>query len=563
MTQPPLDERYEEKIVPPRLEPVDPKVLYMGLQRMKNAARGNGVDPDTITLHTFLGYTVDYDAQSLFVIQPTVAHKSLPGKEKGEVCGSHSDLHNRIREATEKTLINTDIINFAVTALDRRKDKGFMVDGFGLKFDRLARTFLYYNSCTNCTAGHINCMACQGAGLINCPRCKGARKLKCPACRGTRHTRDSKGRETDCRTCHARGEIPCQFCKSAGRIRCKACNGTGETKCPKCAATGIISEMAYVSFEGKTKFSYDAAILPEPMVPLLDQIGPELVLRDYADVKILKEKKQAAAQKDYNTAEKPKLKDELVVPFNVRLPWGSIQFRVGPDILNGRVFGKHPRLLGITPFIEGPIAPGIAELEQAVSKGGNMQAHIEEATKFRIIADAMVAASAMTKKKALLHMRKRWSVGINGKTTDHITALAADAYANISKTPRLIGLGLGLGIAAMIDAAYILGPLRPLLLSYGLPSIGVGAIDALVAAGTGLIAQSASRLTAKKALWHLFKKLVPADQLHKIKPQAGTVGLYAYLAAGVIFCLVIIAAAYGSHAIPDWAQYLMVKARML
>jgi hypothetical protein len=563
LTQPPLDDRYEDRIIPPRLEPVDPKVLHMGLQRMRNAARGNGVDPDTITLHSFLGYTVEYDAQSLFVIQPTVLQKSLPGKEKGEVCASHSDLHGKIREATEKTLINTDIVDFAITALERRQDKGFMVDGFGLKFDRLARTFLYYNSCTNCTAGHINCIACQGAGQINCPKCKGARKIKCPTCRGSRHIRDSKGKERPCRTCSARGEIPCPFCKSAGRIKCKPCNGSGQTKCPKCAATGIISEMAYVSFEGKTKFSYDAAFLPEPMVPLLDQIGPQLVIRDYADVKILKEKEQVAAQKDYNTYEKPKLKDELVVPYNVRLPWGSIQFRVGPDILNGRVFGKHPRLLGITPFIEGPIAPGIAQLEQAVQGGGNTQAYIEEATKFRIIADAMVAASAMTKKKALLHMRKRWSVGINGQTTDHITALAADAYANISKFPRLVGLGIGLMTAALVDAAYILGPLRPLLLNNGLPPVAVDGIDALVMLGTGLIAQSASRLMAKKALWHLFKKLLPPDQMHKIKPQAGTVGLYAYLGTAVIFVVVIIAAAYSGHAIPDWAHFLMVKAHML
>lgn len=563
MTQPPLDDRYEDRIITPRLEPVDPKVLHMGLQRMRNAARGNGVDPDTITLHSFLGYTVDYDAQSLFVIQPTVAQKTLPGKEKGEVCASHSDLHGKIREATEKTLINTDIIDFAVTALERRKDKGFMVDGFGLKFDRLARTFLYYSNCTNCTAGHINCMNCQGAGMTNCPKCRGVRKIKCPTCRGARHIRDSKGKEVPCRACTARGEIPCPFCKGAGRLKCKPCNGTGQTKCPKCAATGILSEMAYVSFEGKTKFSYESAFLPEPMVPLLDQIGPQLVIRDYADVKILKEKEQAVAQKTYDSEEKPKLKDELVVPFNVRLPWGSIQFRVGPDILNGRVFGKHPRLLGITPFIEQPISTGIAELEQAVNAGTNMQSHIEEATKFRIIADAVVAASAMTKKKAQLHMRKRWSVGINGQTVDHITDLAADAYANISKFPRIIGLGFGLALVGLVDAAYIFGPLRPLLINHGIPSIGMAIVDVLVAVGTGLMAQSASRISAKRALRHLFKKLVPPDQLHKIKPQAGTVGFYAYLGAVLIFALVIVAAALSGHTIPDWAHFLLTTAHII
>lgn len=557
------DDRYENKVINPRREPVEPKVLHMGLQRMRNAARGNGVDPDTITMHGFEGYTLEYDAQSLFVIQPTVAQKSLPGKEKGEVCGSHSDMHGKIREATEKTLINTDIINFATSQLERRKDKGFMVNNFGLKFDRLARTLLYYNSCTNCTAGHINCMTCQGAGQINCPKCRGMRKLKCPACRGAQFVRNSKGVSDPCRQCSARGEIPCHFCKTTGRMKCKPCNGTGQNNCPKCAATGIISEMAYVSFEGKTNFTYDRDILPEKMIPLLEQIGPDLVIRDYADVLILQERHQTEAQKTYNQEEKPKVKDELVVPYNVRLPWGTIQYRVEDRILDGKVFGKHPRLLSIPPFIERAIAPGIERLEQAAANLGNVRLNIDEAVRFRIIADAMVAASAMAKKKAVLHMRKRWSVGVSGKTTDNITLMASNAYTNISKFPRLAGLGIGLALGAVIDAAYILGPLRPLLIVKGIPSPGMAILDLAIVAGTGFLAETASRLMSRKALRHLFKKLLPPEQANKIKPQAGTVGLYAYIGAGALFVVVVAAAAFTGHTIPGWAHFLMTKTGLI
>lgn len=555
-----------------RPDPVSPAIIHKALLRMRNVARGNGINPDTITLDGFEGSLISFAAKSLFEVKTTVAKKSLPGKEKGEVCGSAADLHGRIQMATERTTIDTGIIDFATEFLERRKDMGFMQDGLGLKLERLNRTFLFYNTCTNCTAGRINCMACQGAGLVNCVRCRGARTIVCTTCRGARTIKNQNGKMGPCRKCNGHGEIACTFCHSTGRIKCKPCVGSGQTPCTRCAATGIISDMAYVTFEAKTHFLYDRDALPENLPPLLERLGPKIATEKHADIRILHEKEQRAAQIHHETTENVPVRDELVVPLFVQLPWGKIRFRiddraVSNRLVGGRLFGQHARLLNMPPFLEKPISPGLDRLTQAAHGLGHVWNNIHQAVAFRVIADAMAVAAAMPPKKAALTMRKRWSVGVSGDVTDKLTLLADQAYKNVSKLPRIAGLLLGLALGAGIDAAYLIGPGRQVLYSLLIPKTGalagpimIGADIALVAA-LGFLAHTTSRLVTKKALRKLFLKLLPPKQLNAIKPKSGSVGVYAYAGSVLVFGAVIAAALLNGHKVPDWVSHTLALIR--
>jgi hypothetical protein len=321
--------------------------------------------------------------------------------------------------------------------------------------------------------------------------------------------------------------------------------------------------MAYVSFEAKTHFLYNRDALPPDLPPVLDRLGPQIALQNHADIEILKEREQRAAQLEHETAEKAPLVDQLVVPFYVRVPWGRIEFRVEGKVMKGRMFGLHPRILNMPPFLEKAIGPGLERLTQAAHGLGNVSGNIHEAIRFRVIADAMVMASAQAPKKAVLSMRKRWSLGVSGDVTDMMTLLADKAYRNVSKMPRIMGLGLGLVLAAIIDAAYVIGPLRQtivqMLVGYGFPSLAVIALDVALVAGTGFIAETSSRLVTKRALRNLFVKLLPPGQLHKIKPKSGSVGMYAYIGAAVVFAALVALATTAGFAVPDWVGLILQK----
>ncbi|MGZ9108240.1 MAG: hypothetical protein ACXW4B_05410 [Micavibrio sp.] len=540
-------------------EPVDPAILERALERMKAAARGNGIDPDTITLENFEGEVLHFGARSLFEIKPTVAEKSMPGKEQGEVCASEGDLKSKIQQNIEKTTLNKDIIGYVSDVLKKRADKGFFINNLIVKLERLNKHFVFYNSCTSCQAGKIICMACQGAGMTNCPRCQTHRTIKCPMCRGTGTGRQKDGSMGTCRKCNGQREAPCTFCRATGKIKCNPCQGSGRVPCQKCQATGIISEMAFVSFEAKTHFTYESEDLPPDVVVLIDQLGPALAIKEHADIEILKEKEQAYAQKEYQITEKVKTRDELVVPYYVRLPWGEIRFKMGETEMNGNLFGLHPRLLNLPPFLEGPIGPGLDRLTQAANNLGNVRANVTEAIRFQAIGESLIAVATLPPKKAVVAIRRHWSLGLRPDVTAKMAMLAEAAFQNLSKKSRLFGLAGGLALGAGFYALYLLGPLRLMAKAQGLHPYALIALDVVLVATAGYAATLISQLATKRSLSSLFEKILPPDKAKKIIPRAGKTGLMAYLGAAVLFAAMLGLTAYLGKPLPEWMEMVMEK----
>jgi hypothetical protein len=550
------------------IRPVDPVVLKHALDRLKAAAKGNGIDPDTIEMTDFKGETFHFLARSLFTVIHGLSEKHLPGKEAAEICASASDLKIKIQQTIEKTTTNKEIVGYVIDVLEKRADKGFFINNLVLKLDRLAKKLAFYNHCSACTAGKIICMTCQGAGAANCQRCQAHRTIKCPMCRGTGAGRQKDGSMGTCRKCNGQKEAPCNFCRATGKVKCQSCQGSGRTPCQKCAATGIISEIAYVTFEGKTYFTYehemvDGTPMPLEIFPLIDQLGPDMAAKEHADIVILKEKEQSYAQDEYQTTEKVKTKDELVVPYDVLLPWGDIQFKIAANdkqeerILDARLFGIHPRLLNLPPFLEKPLGPGLDRLTQAANNLGNVHGNVVEAIRFRIIGDALIAGATLPQKKAILAMRRRWPLGLRPQITDKMTILAAQAYQNLSKKPRIMGLIGGLVLGAVVYAAYLIGPLRGLLVAQQIHPVGMIALDAILVALVGYGAMVLAQFSAKRSMWGLFEKILPIEKARKITPRAGRVGPASFAGAAVIFIVIIGVMMTMGLPLPEWASGLV------
>ncbi len=541
--------------------PVDPALLQRAVERMLHVARGNGIDPDSILLDHFDGETLNFKARSLFEIKPAVVEKTMPGKETGgDVCASESDLKAKIRQAVEKTTLDRVLVNAATEFLERRTDSGFMTDGLIMKLDRLNRVFIFYRSCATCHAsGKVNCVPCGATGATNCPKCKGIRTLLCPVCRGRREARLRNGRIGTCPKCHGQAEAPCNYCHRTGKIQCKPCKATGRVPCSKCAASGIVSEMAYVSFEARTKFTYDHDPLPSGVPALIDQTGPALAEKKHALIKILREKEQISIQDQHRTEAPNAALEELVVPFDVDLPWGVIRFRVGSEILKGKLFGQHPRLLNLPPFLETSILPGIDRLLQAANHPGKARGNVEEAIQFRVIGDALVAAATMPPKKAAVTMRRHWPLGLSYETSDRITLLAAQAYINMTKTSRLGGLVGGLALGSGFYVAYLFGPLRDMVAAQGVPPVAMAVIDAVAVAAVGYVTMALSQMMARHATWALFGEILPPDKVHKILPRAGRVGVLAFAGSAMAFTLTLAALFYSGQPMPEWVEWVLQK----
>jgi hypothetical protein len=546
--------------IPAVKAPVDPALLQRAVERMRNIARDNGIDPHTILLDRFDGETLNFEARSLFEIKPSVTEKIMPGKETGgEVCASETDLKAKIRQAVEKTTLDRIIVNAATEFLEKRADSGFMADGLTMKLDRLNKILIFYRSCAAChSSGKLNCAQCNATGVTNCPKCRGARTLVCPTCRGRREARLKNGQIGTCPKCHGQAEAPCNYCHRTGKIQCKSCKATGRVPCGKCAASGIVSQMAYVGFEARTKFTYGRETLPFGVPALIDQTGPALAEKKHAGVTILREKEQIYVQDQHRTVENREL-DELVVPFDVVLPWGAVGFRVGDQVLNGKLFGLHPRLLNLPPFLETPLLPGIDRLAQAAHHAGKAGVNVAEAIRFRVIGDALVAAATLPTKKAAMAMRRHWPLGLTPETSDRITLLAAQAFANITKMPRLAGLAGGLALGAGLYAAYFAGSLRSIIAAKGVPWTALTAIDALLVAAVGYLAMTLSQMAARRAARSIFDKILPPEKLHKILPRAGRTALFAFGGAVIVFILALAGLFYAGYPLPEWAGWLLQR----
>lgn len=544
-------------------QPVDPAILQKAVMRVRNAARGNKVDPNTILLNGFDGETLNFTARSLFEIIPTVSEKHMPGKEThGIVCASEADLKIKVRQAVEKTTFNRIIIRAATDFLDHRKDKGFLVDGLVIKLDRLNKVFIFYNACGQCHgSGRYNCMQCQGVGRENCTKCHAHRTIVCPVCRGTKVSRQKNGQMGTCIKCHGQGEAPCNFCQRTGKIKCHPCQGTGLVACQKCNASGIISDIRHVSFEGKTHFLYDKDALPEGVPDLIARIGPAIAADAHADIVFLKEKEQLAAQDEYRTTEHVPEFDELVVPYDVALPWGKLGIRIGNQQLEGTLFGMHPMLLDYPPFLEAPVAAGLDRLNQAANKLGSVRGNLEEAIQLRAIGDALVFAATKPPKKAALAMRGRWTLGFRPEVNDMMVVQAGKAFANISGVPRILGLLAGLVFAAALFATWLVTPLRGMASAYltpaGIPQLAMVLADIGLVALGGYLAATLSQLAVRQATISLFRKILPPDKARKIVPRAGKAGFIGYGAAVIVFVAVLVAVWSSGHTLPEWVQYLL------
>ncbi|MBI4030781.1 MAG: hypothetical protein HY370_03830 [Proteobacteria bacterium] len=525
----------------------DPALAQQALKKLRDSLRGNGVDPSRVDLISFNGEVLDFEAVTHFSIQPKIGEKQVHGREKGEVVGSRADARAKIQAAVEKASHDPDVCEDAIRMLKEMRDLGFGAEKISIPLGRLKKVYVAHENCATCSGtGKSNCQPCLGKGKVNCTKCRGRREMPCPVCNGQKFQVTAQGKNP-CIRCNARGLMDCDLCQMRGMIPCRTCKGTGQGSCTACNGTGWHSHMSYLDMSAQGGFDYDHSLLPRDAAAIIDSLKGGIVTERHGDVKI--NENRARAEELRKTMGKP---NEFFVPYDVRLPWGDIEFSVGKNTLKGKIFGNNVSFAHMPPFLEKTAGLGVQALMRAAQGGGGLGA----AMKYRMLSEALLASAQQGHRRALDTMLERYPFGVRTESMKKIIVWSDKALKQVTKKPRMIGLAIGLVCAAVLYGLYYLGPLRDALAAQVPSAAARGILDiALILLG-GTVTTACIQMAAKKSLHKAIGRLLPPEKRRGLMPKAGQSALWGYLGGLGIYFVMIELAIYGGTDAPAWYVHL-------
>ncbi len=514
-------------------EPVPDEVLERAVKQVQAIVKGNGMRGLQVALADFEGKILKFEAYEVFHMEPQIGEKRVPGKQNGEVAGSHQDMRTKMQNVLSKVTENPDVKKFTIDMLRKRPDLGFALNGQSISLNSYNKNYVVHEQCTSCSGRkYLLCGVCHGDGRAKCYRCKGAMQVDCPQCHGMRTVAAGASRKT-CTKCNGNGKVSCTLCQGKGVTKCKNCKGDGRLNCQSCHATGWHSIIANLSVKAKCTFWYDkealiAAEAATELPPLIDKLGPLLVTEKHAEIAFIEE---AERLKQLDLEVKP---DEYKIPYRVRLPWGDISFRLKDKIIKGKLFGFNPQLYHVDTFLEEPLIPGIHKLEEAGRTRGDAVQNIKEASQYRALGEALVLCARMNHARAFEAYQKRYPFGLREETLHNILTSANAALNNVTRRPRLLGV-LFAGILSLLILCgfylttaraqlYALLPQEPARIAFDMVLLGV------IMGTSWLVIQA----NARKALHNAMAHLLPPAKRKALNPKPGKAG---YVGMGIAFIL--------------------------
>lgn len=488
-------------------EPIDPAVIARAVEQLRAVAKGNGIISGQITENGVDGETLNFEGLAFFKIEAKIAEKRVAGKQKGEVVASAGDMHQKMEVEQEKAAHNPDVRRHTIAALKKRRDIGFMVKNQYVALDSLRKNFVVHEGCSSCASkGKIKCGNCSGQGRTKCKKCFGSKQMPCTLCRGTKMMGTPNGR-APCTRCQGRGRMPCNLCQRSGGRRCEVCQGKMHTNCKNCNGAGWMSLVGTINIKARSQYDFDRSALTPEIAAAIDAQGPRLVIDKHIDAAIIEDEERAKAL-DSMAAE-----GEYIIPYHLRLPTGRITFALPKkQEITAKLFGMQPTLTELPPFLEAPLAPALAALNEAAA--GKTE-RVRDAMKMRFVSEAILTALRHGPAKGVRILTKRYPLGLEATTIASSVAAAEKVVAALITRPRIIGLAAGSVVSAALYGAYYIGPGFAALAGKFEPHVGM-ALDVGIllcgGAATALTAQQLATNGVRRALGKVAAK-IPSSQL--------------------------------------------------
>lgn len=534
-------------------EDVDQALLDKALELVRTAIKGNGINPESVSLESFEGEIIHFEAYAYFKIDPQIAEKRLNGRKNADkVVGSVQEMRNQVQSAIEKISENPVVRKNTIDMLLHRNDLGFGIDNQAIMLDSLNKTIAVHESCTTCNgSAYIQCPQCHGFARTVCIKCHGTREANCQQCQGRLFISGQNGQQTTCPTCNGRGKTRCLFCHGTGQTDCKECKSTGKKPCNNCHGTGWHSLITYMKVLAHSRFDYydpqgETGDIPEDLFPLLKDLGPLIVMDEHADVRIIED------QEHDKTLNKVSKKEEYVIPYYVRVPWGDIKFKIKDIEVEGKLFGFNPVLLEMPTFMEKIVGPGIRAITEAAKTPVKASNQIKNALRYRFIAETLITSGKNSHKKAFALIKKQYPFGFNDKTIHHSITAADKALKHITLKPRMRGLAIGLLLSSFLYGLYYIGPVRTVAENAIPSSSAQGFFDLLMVIIGGACTTLSIQLTAIKSLYDITGKILPPGKRKKLLPKAGRSAVWGYAGGFVIYFTMLLIAYETKGTAPSW-----------
>jgi hypothetical protein len=522
--------------------------LDQSLDKVRQLFRGNGVPDSAILLKSSDGGILDFEAFVTWRVTHTLSEKHMSGQQKGRIVASESQLRTDIMHMTGHAGHDPVFRDAVKEQLQARRDIGFASNGETIAPKALTQTLVVHKSCASCQGSKgVSCEACYGSGQTPCLKCDGRREMACTACNGTCTVPSNNGR-ISCPRCTGSGRTWCTFCKGTGKIACRKCQSAGRIVCRNCGGSGIHSLVATVQFSLTSAFIYDRDNVPADAQALIDS-RLSAMMAD-ADISFIEDPARLAE------LQKQPDPTQLIVPYRVRLPFGTIVFSIAGHDVTAKLFGKQGLLLDMPPILEKMAGKGLKSLASLSTSPKHASKAMKDAMRYRLVADIVHTAALNLPTRAYTLLHRKYAFGIRDQA---LKASLANAYRGITvltRVSKLSGIAAGLAAASIFYAVSYIGPLKSTFVA-SLPDtvFSKAGTDFAIAMAGILLATIMIQLITSHALRSIFP---PGQKTRrKVASKWRRSLLWGFAGSTIAYGLILYVAQITGHAAPAWFTDLL------
>ena len=439
------------------------------LAQIKKMVKGNKCDPETVTLETFEGEILHFQAENMLTILTKTSHKRVPGRVSGPVAVDNEvAAKSAIANAYHTLSQDRDMERKIRDVVLKRDDQGFgLQDHVPLPFWK--KELVIFEPCLTCrTTGSVKCLPCAGKGVDQCVSCHGSGMRHCTHCNGAQMIAGPNGHTIQCPVCHGHGRTSCPSCHQSGTVPCKTCRSKGITPCPNCQGNAWMSHIHLMEIEARTAFDYPRGKLPEKVVAMIEKHGAKI--REHADITISQEEMSTVNidddQKAKELEDADKNKDyRIPILYEVFLPYGHAEYNINDKTYYTFLFGTQGRLIHASPFLDDLIKNGIRKLSDAAEFRGDIEENLTYAAEYRTVKEGIFYTALYPLGKAKHLLKKANTPGLSDTAIEKIVSYTDTALRHITKKPRNVGLIFSGILNFILFCVYFLSPARGMILS--------------------------------------------------------------------------------------------------
>ena len=511
------------------------------LRKIRALCRGNGVEEDSVQIKSARGETIHCQAITHIELHPEVTEGRKKGRvQVGKICENPAQIQKAINDITVEAIKKDETRKYLAKMLLDRPDQGFAMHAEYLDVNPLNQDFCVHEPCGDCGGNAIvSCDRCGGHRKEVCPQCHGRTLTPCTFCHASGFTQGPDGKQQQCTRCFGQRQVACTLCQKTGAISCRQCKGSGTNKCNSCGGGGFYTNITHVAVKLKTLFEIDRAALPHPAVKIIEDNGPQMAANGHIKIH----------------AEQVKREDGgLAIQYDTVFPYGDVEFSVNGKPLKTHLFGYKGKMLKLPPFVDQLVENNFQLLVHAANGDGNPAGNIRKASKTRFIAEALLASISLPPKKAMIALKRKYPMGVSNDLLKDAIICSNKALANATRKTRFGGLGIGLVLIGIIDAAYFIGPLREPVAS-NIHVMLPNALDIFLILLGGFISSKSAAYMAKRPLQKALGPLMPEKQRGKFKPKTQTNIFIPYGLSAAVFLATIFISKLIGGSVPVWFPF--------